>query len=68
MGRNAVKYMNDHDYTGAGPDIDPKSWRHAIAVIDGMIQETKGPKISTKWLWLNDDNTVDVNKVTCAIF
>ena len=57
-----VKYVNDPAYKGAGPDTDPKSWRHSIAVIDGMIHEQNDEKILTKWLWLNDDNTVDVNK------
>eukprot|EP01048_Picozoa_sp_COSAG05_P015553 COSAG05_NODE_1885_length_3893_cov_2.980232_4_plen_170_part_00 len=58
-----VKYVNDPAYTGAGPDTDPESWRHSIAVIDGMIHEQNEQKISsTRWLWLNDDNTVDVNK------
>ena len=56
------KYVNDPTYPGRGPDQDPKSWRHSIAVIDGTIYEQNNQKISTKWLWLNDDNTVDVNK------
>ena len=57
-----VKYVNDPAYKGAGPDTDPKSWRHSIAVKDGKIHEQNDEKILTKWLWLNDDNTVDVNK------
>ena len=60
--KKRVKYVNDPAYKGAGPDTDPKSWRHSIAVIDGMIHEQNDEQILTKWLWLNGDNTVDVNK------
>ena len=54
--------MNDPTYNGDGPDIDPKSWRHSIPVINGVIHEQNDHQISAKWLWLNDDNSVDVTK------
>ena len=48
-----------------GPAANEKAWRHAIAVIDGVVHEWTGEgvsKFSIEWLWLGDNGVTPDSK------
>eukprot|EP01047_Picozoa_sp_COSAG01_P036584 COSAG01_NODE_2862_length_6958_cov_21.483015_7_plen_284_part_00 len=55
-------FTNDPTCTGPGPEERPQDWRHALGVKDGQVLEQNDDTFSTKWLHLNEDNSVDVSK------
>lgn len=57
-----IKYTNAKEYTGPGPDQDPKAWRHSIGVQHGQVLEQNKHTFSAQWLWLQDDNRPDMTK------
>ena len=57
------EYSTAPDDDGPGPARDPRAWRHAAAVRDGVIMEQQEQHINAKWLWLDrDTNRPDANK------
>jgi hypothetical protein len=51
-------YTSAPTENGPGPEERPQDWRHAIAVKDGKVLEQNDEMFAIKYLWLNDDNTV----------
>ncbi len=58
----AVVYTNIPEYTGLGPDVDPRDWCHAINVKDGRVLEQNDHKFVASWLWMDENNNIDVDK------
>jgi hypothetical protein len=55
-------YTSAPTENGPGPEERPQDWRHAIAVKDGKVLEQNDDIFPIKYLWLNQDNTVQLDK------